>query len=233
MTTQQWETRHYPVSGQHLGWRKSQWEAAGYPPSDIIRGKEGIYILVVTVPATLPQEIDPGALIPQRRRQTWPGFDWRVFVQMLCVLAIVGGIGYLAYQVFAPPRLTIAGVPIETGGMRIDPATGRMVEPSAWERAQGALEDARNWLRGLLPQREPQAQPQAAEPGGWRWPWEARPETQPNAQAGGWTWPPKNPVGDAIDGTMQAITWLTYAVIALGVLWLISFIVGIVRRVRG
>lgn len=232
MTTQQWETRHYPVSGQHLGWRKSQWEAAGYPPSDIIRGKEGIYILVVTVPATLPQEIDPGALIPQRRRQTWPPFDWRVFVQLLCVLALVGGIGYLAYQVFASPRLTIAGVPVETGGMRIDPATGRMVEPTAWERAQGALEDARDWLRGLLPQQQPAAQPQTVPAPWWRF-WNREPDTVQPGQSGGWAWPLKNPVGDAIDGTMQAITWLTYAVIALGVLWLISFIVGIVRRVRG
>ena len=207
-----YEQQYYEIPGAQWRWRAAQLNAQGLPFEATYNRAAGVYIVVVQTPVgaqPFAYETHPS----HRPGFRVPAFHWRGFVQILCVLAIVGAVGYIAYSRMAGgTQPTIAGVPVEVGGMKLDPTTGRMVEPSLLEQAQGALDGAFDWLGGLLPSG---AQTHAA------------PQTDT-----GWTWPPKNPVGDAIDGTMQAVTWLTYAVIALGVLWLISFVVSIVGKFR-
>lgn len=193
------------------------YNALGYPPAGYVPAGNGmVTIIIMAPPATAIPDWRTGAFPsqPSMPRQAWPAFDWRMWVQMLCVVAIIGGVGYLAWGMFAPPsqqQWAWPGVAAATGGMRLDPATGHMAAPTAAEQAQAALDDALALLRGLLP--PAQQQPPAQEESGW-------------------SWLPKNPVGDAIDGTMQIVQWLVYAVIALAVLWLISFIVGVAGKFR-
>lgn len=203
-----YEQQYYQVPGGQLGWRVTQARQQGLD-YDVMRQKDGMYIIVVMAPVgsqPFAYETHPS----HRPGFRVPAFHWRGFVQILCVLAIVGAVGYLAYGVIAGgPQPTIAGVPVEVGGMKLDPTTGRMVEPSPLEQAQGALGDVRSWLAGLLP----------------------HPTQQPQADTG-WSWLPKNPLGDAYDSAMQTVTWLTYAIIALGVLAVLFFAAGIVNKFR-
>lgn len=146
-------------------------------------------------------------------RAVLPAFNWRVFVQLLCVLAIVGGAGYLGYSVFMGADLS-AGAP-DWGGLSQGART-------AWD------EIAAPWQ----PEPTPVPEPQTAPAPWWRF-WNQEPDTVQAGESGGWTWPPRNPVGDAIDTAGAVIMWLVWALVAVGVLWLVSVGVGIVRRVRG
>ena len=68
------------------------YDVTGYPP-----GADGMYIIVVQAPAGA--EGADWRSAPRRPRFRLPPFHWRGFVQILCVLAIVGAVGYIAYGV--------------------------------------------------------------------------------------------------------------------------------------
>jgi hypothetical protein len=186
------------------------YSAMGYPPAGYVPASNGmVTIIIMAPPATAIPDWRTGAFAPSAPspRRTWPALDWRMWVQMVCMVVILGGIGYGAWAMFVPAASRPA-VTAQTGGMRLDPATGHMAEPTA---AEGAL----SFLAGLLPKAAPPAAQKADQ------------------EKAGWKWPPANPVGEAIDGATQAVLWLVYAVIALGVLWGVSFVVGIAGKFKG
>ena len=90
----------------------------------------------------------------------------------------------------------------------------------------------RDWWGDVSAPWEPQPEGEpVVEKTGFRWPWESAVVNAPkNADATEWSWPPKNPVGDAIDGAANVITWLVWALVIGGVLWAASLVAGIVRR---
>jgi flagellar basal body-associated protein FliL len=126
--------------------------AQGYPPRYGKHPDGSGFVIVIVVPdgAAIP---DWRAPQPQRRR--WLRFDWRVAVKWLCVLVIVGGLGYLAYGVLtgaAPQDAQQAAQPSQAAAL--------------WDQ-----------IAAKLPQM-PTAQPPApnGEPAvdeaGFRWPWQ-------------------------------------------------------------
>ena len=174
----------------------------------------GQYVIVILLPdgAPTPDWRSAPASRPASAGFNWPAFNWRVFVQLLCVLAIVGGVGYLAYAVFSGADLSV-GAP-DWGGIS--------------QSARDAWDDiAAPWQ----PEPTPVPEPQTAPAPWWRF-WNQEPDTVQGGQSGS-GWLPRNPVGDAIDTAGQVIMWLVWALVAVGVLWLVSVAVGIVRRVRG
>lgn len=176
---------------------------------------EGMYVIVVLLPAGAP---DPDwRAAPARRSASagfaWPAFDWRVFVQLLCVLAIAGGVGYLGYSIWAGGDLSWSAP--DLGGL------SRQAR-DAWDSI------AAPWQP--LPRGEPVVE---AADNVFRWPWESRIVSAPtDAGSSEWAWMPKNPVGDAVDSAGQMLMWLVYALLIVGALWLASVVAGIVRRVR-
>ena len=184
----------------------------GYPPAGYVPASNGMVTIIIMAP---PQTTFPdwrkGAFAHDAPPHAWhiPRFDWRAWVQIACVAAIVVGVGYLIY-----------GMAVGDAGDSASMAA--LLSPLAVPGIEQ--------LADLLPQQTP---PQTAPAPWWRF-WNQEPDTVPPQQAaqegGGWTWPPQNPVGDAIDGTIQAVTWLIYAALILVVLWFVSFVIGIVRR---
>ena len=70
----------------------------GYPIRGYTQGDSGMVTIIIMAP--------PGAQIPDwrtgafgspvpTRQLGWPAFNWRKIVQVLCVLAIVGAVGYI------------------------------------------------------------------------------------------------------------------------------------------
>lgn len=186
--------------------------ALGYPPTSYTPLPSGGFMIIIMAP---PQTNIPdwrsGAFRPPAAPHGWnmPRFDWRRWARLAAVLMIVGSVGYLAYTAFGP-REMLAGVPVEVGGMRLDPATGHMAQPTAYEQAQEVWDGAIDALRSLRPSPAPPAQEEER----------------------GWSWLPKNPVGDAIDGVAQTVQWLTYAVVVLAILWLAAFVAGLIHKMR-
>ena len=122
-----YEDRYYEVHPSQLRWAMSQLGAVpGYNVQGYAQGQGGMYIVVVQVPVGAEQA-DWRAAQPQpRSRRRWPRFDWRSAVKWLCVIAIVVGIGYFVYSMFAAPQqATQPSQPAQAA------------EPSLWERITG------------------------------------------------------------------------------------------------
>jgi len=147
---------------------------------------------------------------PGRARSAAALVNWRVLVSALCILCIVGGIGYFAYALWGGADLSGPTVP----------------------DARSLSQSVRDWWGDVSAPWEPQPEGEpVVERTGFRWPWESAVVNAPkNADATEWSWPPKNPVGDAIDGAANVITWLVWALVIGGVLWAASLVAGIVRR---
>ena len=148
---EQYEDRQYPVSGRNLRGYKGAFERAGYPVQIAPSAAPGIYIMIVTLPQSMPQEIDPYSL-PARHRQAWPRFDARGAIRTAAILAIVVAVAYIGWQIFAaaqPAGPTLAGAPVEHGGMALA-ADGSMAQDDGgwlagirwpWQDAQDAAQD--------------------------------------------------------------------------------------------
>lgn len=113
---EQYEDRQYPVNGRNLRGYKGAFERAGYPTQITPTGAPGIYIIMVSLPQSMPQEIDPYSLPARRHYRT----DWRRGATVALSLLLVGMVAYFGWTLFAPDVPTIAGVPVETGGMSLD-----------------------------------------------------------------------------------------------------------------
>lgn len=204
---EEYEERGIPVHPSQSKRAGHNLRAAGVPIlGDGMSG--GLYVIVVAVPVGAPTP-DWQQAPPSQPVRAWspPAFNWRVFVQILCALAIVGGVGYFAWGMF--------------GG---ESGPGWSV---SWDDV-GAWLDARTAASRPLPNGEP-----VVETTGFRWPWESKIVSAPkDAGSSEWSWMPANPVGDALDGAAAAITWLIYALLAVGGLWVASLAVGIVRRFK-
>lgn len=189
----------------------------GYPVEGYTPMPNGLVTIVIMAPpnTTIPDWRTGAFAQPQAHRRSWPAFNWRAWVQVLCVLAIVGGIGYLVYS--------MAG-------------SGDVKQPNV----AAAVDDLRTMVRDFLEEEdakpEPKPEPQTVEAPWWRF-WNREPDVvQPQAEekapldATEWTWPPKNPVGDAIDGMQQMVMLTIYLVLGLGLLFVFAVLVGGARR---
>ena len=211
----EYEERAVPVHPSQSRRAMSNYKGAGVPILGNGMGGGGAYVIVIAVPVGAPTP-DWQAAPPRAASSFRPivAFNWRVFVQILCVLAIVGGLAYFAWAL-------MAGADVRGG----DIAAGAQDAAASFT---GWLDDRLALLRPL-PNGEP-----IVESTAWHWPWESAVISAPrDAGSSEWSWMPANPVGDAIDGAAQTIMWLVWALVAVGVLWLASIAFGIARRFRG
>lgn len=159
------EQQAYEIPGQQLRWRAAQLQQQGYP-FRVQSADGGIYIVIVQHPAGL----DPFAY--QTRHRPAPAVSAGDILRWAAPLAVVALVVAGLYFLFAAgwgEQSTIAGVPVEIGGMRLDPATGHGIVDDGWPRLP-------DWLS--LPDRWPwQPEQQQAQPDGFRWPWDAAAES--------------------------------------------------------
>ena len=146
------EDRYYEVHPSQLRWAMSQLGAIpGYNVQGYAQGRGGMYIIVVQVPIGAEQQ-DWRSATPSRRRLRW-NFDVRVVVKWLCVLVIVGGLGYLGYTMASGGTL-----PTLTATTTQAPRGEPVVEESGWHWP---------WESSVVSKPQPKPEPQ-----GFRWPWE-------------------------------------------------------------
>ena len=209
-----YEERAVPVHPSQSGRAMHNYAAQGIP----ILGKGssgGMYVIVIGVPVGAPTPdwtYAPPQPASYRRGFNWPAFNWRVFAQLLAVLMIAAALGYFGW-VFATGS-DASGGDIVAGAQD---AAGNF---TAW------LDDRLALLRPL-PRGEP-----VVERTGFRWPWESAVVSAPKAAGGSEWWMPANPVGDAVDGIGRMITWLVWALVIVGVLWVVSLLTPILLRLR-
>ena len=149
-----YEDRYYEVHPSQLRWAMHQlgsvpnYNVRGYTP-----GRGGMYIVVVQVPIGAA---DADWRAPQLQRRRWLRFDWRVAVKWLCVLIVVGGLGYMGYGILtgATPQATTQD------------AQPSQAASSLWDQIAAKLPQ--------LPATQPAApngEP-AVDEAGFRWPWQ-------------------------------------------------------------
>jgi hypothetical protein len=85
----------------------------------------GQYIIVVTLPDYIPQEFDPRELQRYRRKRR---FNWRRWSVALCALAVLVGVGWIAWTVFG------SGFAWPWEPQQVSPAAQWRLP---WEHAQG------------------------------------------------------------------------------------------------
>ncbi len=150
------------------------------------------------------------------RPRTRRAVNWRGYVQMLCVVAIVGGLGYLGYGMMAGELATttvpsngpatLAGLPAVTGGMRLD-ADGSMAQPSAADLAAIAVDVAGDAVHAAV------AAPVTVEVAApWWRVWNQEPDQVQHG--GGWL---RNAVS-VPDGFNGTLTMIAYVIGGVGLL---------------
>jgi hypothetical protein len=122
-TREQYEERQYPTPGRHLRGHKAAFEGAGYPVNVQSAGP-GMYILVVSLPTSMPQEIDPYDL-PRRRRR---GINLPRLARGLALVMMTVALCYIAYSIF------VDGLPQTTSSVPVSTP-----EPSLWDRIADAM----------------------------------------------------------------------------------------------
>lgn len=95
---EQYEDRQYPVDGRNLRGYKGAFERAGYPTQIAPTGAPGIYIIMVSLPQSMPQQIDPYSLPARRHYRT----DWRRGATVTLTLLAAGMVAWFAWTLFAP-----------------------------------------------------------------------------------------------------------------------------------
>ena len=197
------EERYYEVHPAQLRWAMHQLDSVpGYNVRGYAQGRGGMYIIVVQAPIGAEQA-DWRAPQPQRRR--WRGWriDGRQVLAWLCVLVIVGGLGYMGYT-------------MATGGAL-----------PTWGDVTAQL-PAMPWSTPAAPHGEP-----VVEESGWHWPWESSIVSQPKPQqADGFRWPWQDAQESVSEGFKTLTTGLTIVRI-LFLLALILWGIGIVRGAIG
>ena len=124
----------------------------------------GEYVIVVVLPA---DAVAPDWRSAPAVRRGGFRLDTRRWLRWAAVLVVVAVLAGVLWFVFAPSDQVTA----EVGGMKLDPATGHMVEDGGWW----------GWLPSLrLPWQE---SPQQAPQQGFRWPWDSAMENAAAAAA--------------------------------------------------
>jgi hypothetical protein len=197
-----YEEQYYPVHPSQLAWGMSTLaqqpgrRVMGYAPDP---ANAGMYIIVVQVPVGAPQADWRSA--PARRRQSWR-IDGRQVLSWLCVLVIVGGLGYLGYTMYSGGTLPTWG--------EIADNLPQLPERMPWES-------------------QPQGEP-VVESTGWHWPWESSVISKPKQQAAPFRWPWEDAAKAAAD-TVDMVKNVTLAVVAMFVVGLVLWFVGKVKGV--
>ena len=177
------EQQMYEVPGRQLGWRVSQLQAQGIP-YDVQSLGGGVYIVTVQQPVGA----EPFAYAEyQRRRRPRLTIDRAAILRWAAVLGAVAVVAAVLWFAFGPSDTVTA----ETGGMRLDPITGRgIVEANWWD-----------WFTGLrLPWQQSAEQP--SQQGGFRWPWDTAMESAAAA-------------ADSVQGTVTTVSVGVVAVLVL------------------
>ena len=179
------EQQMYEVPGRQLGWRVSQLQAQGIP-YDVQSLGGGVYIVTVQQPVGA----EPFAYAEyQRRRRPRLTIDRAAILRWAAVLGAVAVVAVMLWFTFGPSDQVSA----ETGGMRLDPATGHGIADDVW-----------SWLPELPALRLPwQAEPQQpSQQGGFRWPWDTAMESAAAA-------------ADSVQGTVTTVSVGVVAVLVL------------------
>lgn len=176
------EQQAYEVPGRQLGWRVSQLQAHGYP-YHVQQMGGGVYVIVVQHPV--------GATPFAYKRQSYPAFERPWLLRLATILALAA----IACGLMALLFLRASDAP--------DAAAA--AEPGA----------SGDWFAALhLPwdnAAPEQAQQQAQQEDGWRWPWDAAMENAADAAA-------------SVQGTVTTIS--------LALLGVLVLLIVLVRRRR-
>lgn len=190
----EFEQQAYEVPGRELRWRVAQLKAQNL--DYVVRQVGGgVYIVVVQQPVGA----EPFAYAEyQRRRRPRLTIDGANILRWAAVLGAVAVVVAVLWFAFGPSDTVTA----ETGGMRLDPITGRgIVEANWWD-----------WFTGLrLPWQQSAEQP--SQQGGFRWPWDTAMESAAAA-------------ADSVQGTVTIVSVGVVAVLVL------LIVLSLVRRRR-
>ena len=188
----EFEQQAYGVPGRELRWRVAQLKAQNL--DYVVRQVGGgVYIVVVQQ----PPDANPFTYRPAPRR-TWPRVNSSLLVRLSLCILLLALVGWGLWTAFAPADQVTA----ETGGMRLDPATGHMVQGGWWE-----------WLPALQLPWAADEGTQPATQDGWRWPWETAADRLAEAAA-------------SVEGTVTLASGAVLAVLVL------LIVLALVRRRR-
>ena len=186
--------------------------AQGYPPRYGKHPDGSGFVIVIVVPdgAAIPDW-----RAPQLQRRRWLRFDWRVAVKWLCVLIVVGGLGYMGYGML-------------TGATQQDAQQASQPSQAAslWDEIASKLPQMPA-TQPVAPRGEP-----VVEGTGWHWPWESSVVSQPQVKDDGFRWPwqdAQDAAGEAVESIKMAGLVIVLLVVVVCVLW----VVGVARRAMG
>ena len=194
-----YEDRYYEVHPSQLRWAMSQLGAMpGYNVQGYAQGRGGMYIIVVQVPIGAEQQDWRDA--PPRRRRSWR-IDGRQVLAWLCVLVIVGGLGYLGYTMATGGALpTWDGIAASMPAMpdlTAPPHGEPVVEKTGWHWP---------WESSVVSQPQPRDD-------GWHWPWDDAAKQ----------------VSDTVD-MVKNVTLFVVVLLLLGVvLWFVAKVKGVFK----
>ena len=179
----------------------------GYPPAYGPHPfQAGMMVIVITLPddADIPDWRYTPPPSPRRRR-SWR-IDGRQVLAWLCVLVIVGGLGYLGYT-------------MATGGAL-----------PTWEGIAANMPAMPDQIAQMFEPAPPRGEP-VVEETGWHWPWESSVISKPQAKEGfRWPWQDaQDAASEVVESAKMAGLMIAGLFLVLGGLW----IVGIVRGALG
>lgn len=183
--------------------------AQGYPPHyGPHPAQAGMMVIVITVPDDGPIPDWHYAPPPRRHRGSW-AIDGRQVLSWLCVLVIVGGLGYLGYT-------------MATGGAL----------PTWGDIAANVPQWGDTPIAKMFEQPAPRGEP-VVEKTGWHWPWESSVVSKPAPrQNDGFRWPwdaAAQQVSDTVD-TVKNATMFVVVLLLLGVaLWFVAKVKGVFK----
>ena len=155
----EFEQQAYEVPGRELRWRVAQLKAQNL--DYVVRQVGGgVYIVVVQQ----PPDANPFTYRPAPRR-TWPRVNSSLLVRLSLCILLLALVGWGLWTAFAPSDQVTA----ETGGMRLDPATGHGIPDEGmwgWLPDMPALHLSWPWT-------DAQSQPAQPQGDGFRWPWDS------------------------------------------------------------
>jgi hypothetical protein len=179
----------------------------GYPPAYGPHPyQEGMMVVIITLPDDADVPDWRYAPPPRRVHRSWR-IDGRQVLAWLCVLVIVGGLGYMGYT-------------MATGGTL-----------PTWEGIAANMPAMPEPIAQMF-QPPPQRGEPVVERSGWHWPWESSVISRPAPRDDGFRWPwddAAKQVSDTVD-MVKNVTLFVVVLLLLGVaLWFVAKVKGVFK----